>query len=433
MSKKILQDIITSNRHVRRSGFRDNEIKTTKHIISENIQKITYGPNKKNKSSKFIMWFLALASSFFLLFVLLSVFSGTIVEVAPVQVQVSLNDGLLKVKKDASGNELSFKMIILENTDSTEVPATEEKELQRKASGDIIIYNTYSSKSQKLIVRTRFETPTGEIYRIKKSVIVPGTTVQNGEIVPGSVEVTVYADVPGEEYNVGLVDFTVPGFKGDPRFSKFYARSKTPIEGGFSGVIKFASSEDVENALDDIANSLKEVLLSQARSEVPDDFILYDKAVFFEFDDVTPQKETAKGSISITEEGKLYGVIFNKTKLSKYIAEKFINPYEGEDVVVRNLDELEFKIIDQEKFDPKNTNELRFEFSGIADIVWEVDNELLVNSIVGKNKEDFNDIISKYSSVDKAKATIRPFWKKIFPENNEDITIKIIKPSNSLD
>lgn len=433
MPKKILQDIITSTRPRQRPSIRNRKNTAVRSVSLESTQNIPSEYTKENKSPKFIMWLLALTSGIFLLFVLLSVFSGTIIELIPIQKQVSLEDGLLKAKKDALGEELSFKMIILENSDSSEVQATEEKELQRKASGSIIIYNAYSSKSQKLITRTRFETPDGKIYRINKSVVVPGTTVQNGEIVPGSIETVVFADIPGEEYNAGLTDFTIPGFKGDPRFSKFYARSKTSTEGGFSGIIKTASSEDLDNALNSIENSLKEILLSQARLQVPDDFILYDNAVFFEFNNTTKQKETTKGPILVTETGKLHGVIFNRAELSKHVAMNFIGSYGGEDVIVRNLDELGFSIIEQEKINIENTNELEFKFIGTADIVWGINKNLLVDSIAGKNKNGFNEIIATYPSVDKAKATIRPFWKKVFPEDSENITVRIISPGDSLD
>ena len=435
MPKKILQDIVTSNRPARRpipNSRKGGEIKIKKHNF-EDTQNI-YNTSENKKTPKFIMWFLAVSSAVFLLFILLSIFSGAVVEVVPVQEKTSLDGKVLDAKKDAdsAGNELPFKMIILEDSDSEKVPASEENEVQRKASGNIVIYNKYSSKSQKLIARTRFETPDGKIYRIKKSVVVPGTTVQNGEIIPGSVEVTVYADIPGEEYNIGLVDFTIPGFKGDPRFDKFYARSKTPMEGGFSGIIKSASSEDVKNALRGIENSLKETLLTQARSQVPDDFILYDNAVFFEFSDTTKQKETTGNSVLVTNTGKLYGVIFNKSELSRFIANNFIDFYDNEDVTVLNLDELKLKIIDKEKLNPEDINKLKLEFSGVADVVWNIDKDTLSKSIAGKNKEDFNSIISKYPSVDKAKATIRPFWEKAFPKDIRDITVKIISQEGSL-
>ena len=54
--------------------------------------------------------------------------------------------------------------------------------MERKASGQIIVYNAYNDNNQKLIKNTRFETPDGKIYRIQASIIVPGTKVEEGKI-----------------------------------------------------------------------------------------------------------------------------------------------------------------------------------------------------------------------------------------------------------
>jgi len=333
----------------------------------------------------------------------------------------------LIVNKD----NLSFKLVVFENSLSKEIPATVEKELNRKASGNIVIYNTYSSKSQKLVKRTRFETPDGKIYRIDKPVIVPGTTVQEGEIIPGSIEVTVYADIPGENYNIELTDFTIPGFKGDPRFEKFYARSETPMNGGFSGVVKTASLEEIKYAREELQNSLKETLLSQ--TQIPGDFILYDDAVFFMFDVSDTDTETTKNFVKITENGKLYGVIFNKGELSNYIAKNTTASYDGSDVTVQELEDLKFSLSNDSNFNPVEDEKIDFSLSGEATIVWKIDGVELATLLAGKDKQDFLSIIGEYPNIQTFEAVIRPFWKKTFPENSEDITVRgkgVFYPNN---
>jgi len=61
------------------------------------------------------------------------------------------------------------------------------------------------------------------MYRIDSSVIIPGYQKVNGKIIPGSIEATVYADQAGDGYNLKLADltgdFSIPGFKGDPRIA----------------------------------------------------------------------------------------------------------------------------------------------------------------------------------------------------------------------
>ena len=62
------------------------------------------------------------------------------------------------------------------------VEATAEKEVSQKASGKIIIYNNYSTVSQRLINNTRFEANSGKIYRINSSIVVPGYKKVDGKI-----------------------------------------------------------------------------------------------------------------------------------------------------------------------------------------------------------------------------------------------------------
>ncbi len=441
MPKRILQDVVTSSSprsrtNVRKSdnakqGNEDSAIDVRMPSANRIDRSVDDYDSKSGRFSRFAIWGVALSAVLFLLFVLLQFFSGTVVEVVPLQKEVTLNGDFI-AHKDTQETKFSFKLVVLDSSLSGEVVATGEKNIERKASGNIVIYNEYSSKPQKLIKRTRFETTDGKIYRIDKFVIVPGTTVESGKIIPGSIEVTVYADIPGEEYNTGLMDFTIPGFKGDPRFGKFYARSKTPIENGFSGTVKIASDEDILKVEEELQNSLKETLLVQARSQVPGDFILYDDAVFFSFKNTGGQTETKKDMVDITEEGILYGVLFNKSELSKYITASTVATYDGSDVSVQDLEELKFSVINREEFNPKEDTELKFSISGNATIVWDINETLLVRDLLGINKEDFLKVIGGYSNIQRAEATLRPFWKKVFPENSEDITIRKIDPTPTI-
>ena len=77
------------------------------------------------------------------------------------------------------------------------MPTTGEEAVEVKASGKIMVYNNFSSEPQRLIIRTRFETKEGLIYRIPESIVVPGKTVKMGWETPGSKEIGVFADEPG--------------------------------------------------------------------------------------------------------------------------------------------------------------------------------------------------------------------------------------------
>ena len=96
------------------------------------------------------------------------------------------------------------------------------------------------------------------IYRIPESINVPGKTVKDGVETPGTIEVEVFADEAGEKYNIGKVDFTVPGFKNDPaRYKGFYARSVTAMTGGFVGKMKTVLPEEKRSTLAQLDADIK--------------------------------------------------------------------------------------------------------------------------------------------------------------------------------
>ena len=133
----------------------------------------------------------------------------------------------------------------------------------------------------------------------------------DGKNIPGSVDVKVYANEPGEKYNIGLSDFTIPGFKGDPRFDKFYARSKTPITGGLIGNIKIVPEEDKQATIKQIHSEIEKEILNEARLQIPSDFILFDDLIKITFESL-PNSNVNGDTVLISEKATLNGAIINK-------------------------------------------------------------------------------------------------------------------------
>lgn len=380
--------------------------------------------NTPNKSPRVVLWTLAAVVFIGMLGIILSVFfPGATVKITPLNKTVSLRIDFTARENATEEGIVSYQSIPLPVEERSEdIPTTLEKKITRKASGKIKIFNEYSAASQRLIKNTRFESANGKIYRIDNSIVVPGMSTIGGKTIPGSVEVTVYGDAPGEEYNDSATDFTIPGFKGDPRYTKFYARSQTPLEGGFSGTVKVPSPEDQKSAVDRLKEVLRNELIQKARAQTPEGFILYDSAAFVVFDDL--EAIDLKNPAHITVKGSLYGVMFDRGVLSKFIAEKTISSYDGNPVLVRNLADLELKPRG-EVLDPANLKDISFAISGSALVVWNVDTEKLKKELAGVSKSDgFKSIIAKYAAIWKAEAVVQPFWKMNFPQNPDKITIE---------
>lgn len=94
-----------------------------------------------------------------------------------------------------------------------------------RASGIMFIYNEYSTTPQRLINNTRFQSSSGLIFRSAESVEIPGYTVSNSSLIPGTATVRVYADDLGPTYLIGPGDFSIPGFQGLDQEGKIYGRT----------------------------------------------------------------------------------------------------------------------------------------------------------------------------------------------------------------
>jgi len=132
--------------------------------------------------------------------------------------------------KDPQVGELSYELLTLEADGERQVSATGEEQVSERATGNILIYNAFSTSPQRLIKNTRFESPDGLIYRINESVEVPGMVEDDdGSPVPGVITAKVFADGTGEQYNISPVRFTVPGLAGSDQFDTMYAESNETL------------------------------------------------------------------------------------------------------------------------------------------------------------------------------------------------------------
>ncbi|MBU4536730.1 hypothetical protein KJ603_01670 [Patescibacteria group bacterium] len=377
--------------------------------------------NKKSKSLiKKVFIILVLVLIAFVLFISLASSSVT-VSIVPRQLEKRTDASFIAVSDKETGG-IPFDVVMLDKTLVKAVAVTGEEKVTEKARGEIIIFNDFDSKSQRLIKNTRFETSDGLIFRIQNSVVVPGQKEDStGKIIPGSLEVTVYADQPGEEYNIGLKDFTVPGFKDSDRYDKFYARSKTEMTGGFEGVKKVASDKDIENMQNQLSGELLAELSEEIKTQIPEGFILYNDAIFSETK-FLGTKDLDDG-VGVEQKGIVYAAIFNKNNLSKYIAENVIDGYDGADLIISNLEELNFEIKNKADVSPWVEGRFVFSLKGECYFEWLFDEEALKNDFVGKAKDTTNEILARYPSIDSAEVVIKPFWKNSFPRSTGKIEI----------
>lgn len=361
-------------------------------------------------------------------------FAGATVVVHPKEDTMVVN-AIFTVSTDATTSQgvLSVERMSLKQEAKETVVALGEEEVEERASGKVTIYNEYSETPQRIIPRTRFKSSDGLVYRVSEAVEIPG---MKSDGTPGTIEITIRAEEPGEQHNIGPDTFTLPGYEeaGLPQAEKIYAKSTEGMTGGFKGIRRSVSEEERKKTIEKLEATLRDELLAAAFSstDTPDNFYLFKDAVFFSFEPIEDEL-VGEDKVSIGVEGTLHGILFPKQPLAKRIAELTLGSYDGSSLRIDNIDELSFSVTPEETegqtgMAPWTVNTYKVVTQGKAHFIWEFDETALAKDFSGKSKDVLNapletGVLGAYPGIDTIEISIRPFWKNSFPDSPEDITV----------
>jgi len=352
---------------------------------------------------------------------LLDFFARIRVVVTPRQEFVEVSSALRA--SASSSRDIALEVISLEDSIELEREVTSVKSVEEKARGQVVIYNAFSSEPQPLVASTRLEAPNGNIYRITSPVTVPGAKTENGKLVPQGIEVAVFADKPGEAYNLSLSDFSIPGFKGTSKFEKFYGRSKTEITGGVSGERKVVSDQDVKALVSEAQENLRARLGERARKDLPAGVFLLEGASELETKvaDITPPPNSSAERFKLRLEGTLRVFALKESELSQSLGRSYLALNPGEEVQIANREALGFEIVSK-NFDEKT---LTLRVKGRAHFVWTFDAEALRQELATASRQSRKEIFQNYPAIERAEIHFQPAWWRIFPDNTKRIKIEI--------
>jgi hypothetical protein len=400
---------------------------------AEDYRREAYEPPKyrgrgSKMSTTWWMWVLGLILLVFIILSLTPLLTKANIEITPRHQAVDI-DGSFEASSTsfpAEGSDLFYDIMSVEKIGTAEVAASGEEEVSEKASGRITVYNEFSAEPERLIANTRFEASNGSIFRISEAITIPGYSTSNGDITPGSIEVTVTADEAGSDHNVAAGRFTVPGLEGDERFDKVYARSTSAISGGFVGVKNVADEDDVVEARETLRASLEDEAEEELSSQIPDDFIFFIESSEIEFESM-PTEEAGEDNVLVKERMIVRVPIFNKTDIAEFIAAQTIGSYEGEEVKLVNTEELSVSLISEEETDGLTLN---LSIEGSPVVVWVVDLDSIHDDLLGLEKREVENVLSNYPAILEANINLSPFWKRTLPDDPEKLTVSEIIPNN---
>lgn len=336
--------------------------------------------------------------------------------------QKSQNFGIsaqIKASVEKVDDGVRYEVLKLSKSKMTPVQAGGEEMAEVKAHGKIIVYNNFSSEPQRLIIRTRFESPDGLIFRIPESIVVPGKTVS----APGSIEVEVFADEAGDKYNIKKTDFTVPGFKNDAeRYKGFYARSVDDMSGGFIGKRKTVLPKDREAALSTVDAELKELLDKELQTKVPEGLALLPGSIWYESTEL-PQEEVSS-AVSVGKEVTGYALLLNRRELSDRIVSEYVSGLpDWKDIKSSISDFSSIKITKMpDKITPGEP--LNLQIDGEAKVLADIDANSVSQKLSGRPKGEAELLMEEYTGITGLKVNLKPRWKMSFPSDPAKITIE---------
>lgn len=300
-------------------------------------------------------------------------------------------------------------------------PANGKKIVEQKASGKLTVYNAYSSDPQPLVATTRFITPDGKIFRLTKTVTVPGAKIVEGKIIPSTIEVDVVADKAGADYNIGPVSyFSIPGLKGTPKYQAFYGESKDPIGGGFIGELPFPTNDDIKKAKAAVAEKLEQSLRNKIAAQVPSDFKIVDGATNFI---ITKQNVITEvdstGNFSVSSDASISIIAFKETDVVTMLEGKIAKAV-GADYKIK-----ESTLAYEKARADFNAGRLSFPVKFTSVLAKNIDVTDLRESIKGKSEASLRTIIYGLPGLQSAVISLWPFWVKSVPNQNSKINIII--------
>ncbi|TAK57287.1 hypothetical protein EPO17_02415 [Patescibacteria group bacterium] len=451
MVKKILQDVLPpGTRSIRRIPIeRDSVAKKTLKKIPEAVSRpprvtqsrtgstksasaspvlddnVVRGGRRKVNYPRVVLWVMAIVSALFLLIIAILFFSSATVKVTPKSESILVGKTFV-AKKDPLVGELGYALMTLTKEGEEVVPGTPGKKVEKRAIGNIILYNNFNSYPRKFLADTRLLAGNGKIYKLQSTVTIPGRTKVDGKIVPGSVQARVYAEKPGLEYNILLTDlmgdFKVVAFTGDPQYETFYGRQKTDIAGGIV-TTTFTVQDSVAQAVrTNIRASLKEQIIKEATAQKPADFVLYHDAPLFTFESL-PLVSKDNSNVRIIEKVIFNGILFKRGVLADTLANTTSKTLAGIPVEAQELDALVFGLKNKKENISLATNQFSFTLTGTTTLVAKIFPEKIAKDLIGKRSKEFSNVIAEHKEIHEALAQMNPFWSPTFPDSIEKIEV----------
>jgi hypothetical protein len=433
MAKKLVIDIFPPEKKEAPVVFQN--FQERKEEMPEQVKEIRQIQPEKKKSERSKSWLTIL-----LLFILISAGGFCYFKLAKATITVwpkteDLNvTTSLTVNKGVSEPDFTAKVIPGEMFEKEKVvtdtfSSTGKTGKEQKAGGTITVYNEYSASSQALVANTRFVSTNGKVFRTQSKITIPGFHYDDKKkIVAGTIDVKVLADQAGPDYNIGPSTFSIPGFAGSEKYTKFYGKSSQAMTGGSSEKVSQVTKEDLDNAKITLSKKTKEDCESSFMEDLNGEkasagFIFLEKAVKTDVVDTFSLAVvgTQGDNFSYQVKAKSQTIIFKKADLVNFTKQFVLSQSsEGKTVLDKSI---------AVKITPETVNldsgKLILSLEISSKTYSDINSSNLKEGLKGKTAMESRVSLENFPNIAKVEVKLWPFWVRKIPDDLEKIQINL--------
>lgn len=380
---------------------------------------------KMDRKAKKVIWPILI-----ILFLLIGVGAYLLFPSANVQVYVKSED-LAKTlpiiftnsvtKPDYTQNFFPGFLVQVKKDQSQKFQTTGKKNSGGKASGSVTFYNGLDSLSHKYAAGSKIVSD-GKTFLLKNALVIPGATVQNLKVMPGSVSAEVEAESAGEDYNVKAGKFIIVGLAANQQ-SAIYGESKADLKGGFTKTVQVVSKEDYENAKKQLTDDLLSGLDADIKNK-SEGLSLIDKSQVMLEPEITSSSNVDQEAVEFEMKVGLTKQVmaYNYKDLLDFISLAMAKQVPSDKmVVIASADSIGF-VIDKQAYDK---GELDTTINVAAKIATKMDLEKIKTGILGKSKKMAEQYVLTQPGVEKVDFVFNPKWLAKISELSRNVKIEV--------
>ncbi len=326
---------------------------------------------------------------------------------------------------DTSSKRLSFQTMTVSTEINRELFGSELVQTTGKAKGSIVFINEYSKSNLTIKSGTKIISQNGKSYTTQETATISGYTLSNKKKTAGtSNAISIVATDTGPSYNSKGTSFSISGYSGAKK-TQLYARSVGEITGGESGMRHTISDKDRPAVLESLKTQLSERLKRETRAQIPEGFITFPDLQFISIDTDSLKLEGEGVKFSAKIKGTMVSYLLPQDLFESAIAKEVLSDPLYNRVSIPKLFDLK---VEPESAIPTNPqtipSSINIKISGEGNIITKANTEILKQTLLGKETNKFESIISQFPEIESAKFRVFPFWSPFFPKEDRLFNIE---------